>query len=256
LRLPPPHGLLESTARFLSCVLPVLVFGVLVITIALLALVVWWLQRHERQNRLESIDRSGELPPLSTSGLPDFSHLQRPAESPTTATVSTPAATAVEPGFVLTPPIARGNRLEAASSLWQDQVKKLKDNGEFELALVLCQQQFPKAQAFQQAAILLRLQMKQLLEQQQDITPFLARLYRCAVLADLFRSGASHKPLNPRQALKALASHEFQYQDVGHRHLKLLSKSDSRLLEQRWGEPASHLHAEHTLGPLWENLCR
>jgi hypothetical protein len=206
--------------------MPVLLFGVFVITALLLALVVWWLQRHERHNRLDSVERSGELPPLATGQMPDFSPLP-PALAPA-----------------------------AAANAWQDQVKKLKDNGEYELALVLCQQQFPKAQAFQQAAILLRLQMKQALDQQQDLNPLLVRLYRCAVLADLFRSGAALKPPNPRQALKGLATHEFPYLEVGHRQLKLLSKSDARLLEARWGEPRQHQHAETALGSQWENLCR
>ena len=158
--------------------------------------------------------------------------------------------------FELTQPATHADRSEPLTSAWQDQVKKLKDATEYETALVLCQQQFPKAQAFQQAAILLRLQMKQMLDLQQDINPLLVRLYRCAVLADLFRSGATHKPSSPRQALKGLATHEFHYQEVGHLHLKLLSKSDTRLLEQRWGEPRRHLHTETVLGSHWENLCR
>ncbi len=234
-----------------------LLFALIVITVAILALVVWWLQRHERRNRLESVERSGELPPLATGQLPDFSPMQKPLPAvavPSEKQASAPAA--ADSGFTLTPAPTRGNHHEPASNAWQDQVKKLKDNGEYELALVLCQQQFPKAQAFQQAAILLRLQMKLLLDQQQDLGPLLTRLYRCAVLADLFRSGAAHKPANPRLALKALATHEFHYQDVGHRQLKLLSKSDARLMEQRWGEPHQHQHAETMLGSQWENLCR
>ncbi len=211
-----------------------LLSGLVVLTVCLLALLVWWLQRHQRQNRLESVNRSGELPPLTTSQLPDFSRLQPPVPAPS----------------------APGKHPEPGSHAWQDQVKKLKDSAEYELALVLCQQQFPKAQAFQQAAILLRLQMKQLLERQQDLQPLLVRLYRCAVLADLFRSDAALKPVNPRQALKALAAHDFRYQEVGHRQLKLLSKSDARLLEARWGEPQQHQHAETALGSLWQNLCR
>ncbi len=237
-----------------------LLFGLIVIAVGLLALAVWWLQRHERQNRLESVERSGELPALSTSDLPDFARLQQPAAAPPPPANAAPAPTVAAPladaGFALAPPSTPSNRPEPAANAWQEQVKKLKDAAEYEPALVLCQQQFPKAQAFQQAAILLRLQMKQMLDQQQDINPLLVRLYRCAVLADLFRSGATHKPANPRQALKGLASHEFHYQEVGHRQLKLLSKSDTRLLEQRWGEPAQHQHAETVLAGLWENLCR
>lgn len=263
-----------------------MLFLVLIVIAGLLAAAVWWLQRNQARSLRESVERSRELPPLPTIDLPDFSQqptrsaLQGSSQGPVAAQseatppvpppsvvtplvvpaslsshpIPTPTTAESEALFTLTP--AQAEPGDSQSQLWQDQVKRLKDKGELELALVLCQQQFPKSQAFQQAAIVLRLQMKQELEQGQDIEPLLVRLYRCAVLSDLFRSNAPLKPANPRHALKSLAAHEFQYPRIGHRQLKLLSKSDIKLLENRWGHPPQHLHGEAALGSVWENICR
>ncbi|MES2606843.1 MAG: hypothetical protein V4603_18075, partial [Pseudomonadota bacterium] len=168
----------------------------------LLAAAVWWLQRNQARSLRETVERSRELPPLTTAELPDFapplskSSLQgslpsavhnapAPAASPPAQPVTTPVVpssltsafievpASVESEAILALKPAQTEPGESASQLWQDQVKLLKDKGELELALVLCQQQFPKSQAFQQAAIVLRLQMKQGLEQGQDIEPLL-----------------------------------------------------------------------------------
>ncbi len=224
-------------------------FVVVVLVAVLVATTLWWLQRQQVRSRTETIERSRELPPLSKEQLPDFTPAIKPAVAPpeppvpaianeTTAGITT--QTAPQP---------------AADIHWSDQVKRLKDSGDLNPALTLCQQQFPKAQAFQQAAIVLRLQMKQQLERRQDIAPLLVKLYRCAVMADLFRNGMTPKPMNARTAMKQLAAHEFDYQQIGHQQLKLLSKSDVRLLEQRWGIPVSHSHGEAVLGTLWDNIC-
>ena len=253
-----------------------MLFLLLIVVAGLLAVAVWWLQQNRQRNLRDTVERSRELPPLATSDLPDFGQPRPQAYAVTEASVPTrpvPETTSATP-TVSAPPAAplreaptqveaqsgpqpaKVDAADSQSQAWQDQVKRLKDKGELDLAMSLCQQQFPKAQAFQQAAILLRLQMKQQLEQGGDIEPLLTRLYRCAVLADLFRSNAAHKPANARHALKSLSPHEFLYQQIGHRELRLLSKSDVRLLENRWGAPAQHHHGEAALGDLWENLCR
>jgi hypothetical protein len=220
-----------------------LLFALIVVLAAFLAAAVWWLQRQNRQTLRDSIDRSSELPPLAAFELPEF---LRPA------TPTGPAA----PEFTLTPPEPKPVRTDPAAhgNIWQDQVKHLRETGNLEAGLALCQQHFPKSQAFQQAAILLRLQMKQVLERRQDIAPLLVELYRYAALADLFRSTAPLRPANPLQAFRAVVAVEFPYQQLGHHELKLLSKSDSKLLEQRWGQPARHQHAEAVV-TQWESLC-
>jgi hypothetical protein len=241
-------------------------FVVVVLAAILLAATLWWLQRQQVRGRAETVERSRELPPLSKEQLPDFRpgaqaagySSSPPGTGPTGTGVATASSVDLSASTTstATPRATTTSAQQALVSPWQDQVKQLKDSSDLDTALALCQQQFPKSQAFQQAAIVLRLQMKHRLEHRADIGPLLAKLYRCAVLADLFRNGVTPKPSNPRAALKQLAGHEFDYRQVGHQQLKLLNKSDILLLEQRWGKPYGHSHAEAVLGTEWENICR
>ncbi len=225
-------------------------FVFVLLVAALLGATLWWLQRQQKRGRAENIERSRELPPLSKEQLPDFTPIAKPATAPPQSSV--PGIVNETSADITTKAVPQ----PAAAIHWPDQIKLLKDSADLNAALTLCQQQFPKAQALQQAAIVLRLQMKQQLDRHQDIAPLLAKLYRCAVMADLFRIGVVPKPANARAAMKQLATHEFDYQQIGHQRLKLLNKSDIRLLEQRWGKPVSHSHSEAVLGALWDNICR
>jgi hypothetical protein len=226
----------------------VAVLFVLIFSVGLAA-AIWWLRRNQQRQRSELVELSSELPPLKTANIPDF----------TKATTASPFPTA--PPMPSKPPAAtteeRPEKPEKTVSLaWLDLVKQLKERQELETALTLCQQQFPKAQAFQQATIIIRMQIKLGLEKQQDINPLLTKLYRCAVFADLFHNPLSPKPQNPRLAMTNLAGHEFSYAEIGHHELKLLSKSDVRLLEERWGLSPQHSRPEAVLGSLWQTLCQ
>ena len=84
----------------------------------------------------------------------------------------------------------------------------------------------------------------------------LRELYHTAALADLFRTSSSHKPQDPQAALAAVRTRKFTYAELGHARLKLLNKSDVRALEQLWGAPPVHRHAEDVLGDDWLAWCR
>jgi hypothetical protein len=230
----------------------VAVLFVLIVSVGLAA-AIWWLRRNQQRQRSELVELSSELPPLTPSNIPDFAKaasstpfpIAPPMPSKPTPSNATPAATATE------------EKSEKTVSLaWLDLVKKLKERQELETALTLCQQQFPKSQAFQQATIIIRMQIKLGLEKQQDVNPLITKLYRCAVFADLFHNPLSLKPQNPRLAMTNLAGHEFSYAEIGHHELKLLSKSDVRLLEERWGLPQQHSRPEAILGNVWQTLCQ
>lgn len=237
----------------------------LLLIVALLTLtagIIWALHRNQLRRQVEVVDRIKDLDPLESMVLPDFAPAQTAntsaerfaAEALATDVASPiePAAVSVAPATTATAPTQNGTEAVA----WQDRVKQLKDQGELEQAVQLCQQNFPKAQAFQQAAVVLRLQIRQQLDHGQDAQNLADKLYRCAIFADLFRSGVHLKPLNPRRAMQALGSSEFPYAQIGHQQLKLLTKSDVKLLEQLWGKAERHAHAENVLGAQWEDLCR
>lgn len=139
---------------------------------------------------------------------------------------------------------------------WQEQVRQLREQGKEQAALALCRLQFPRIQAFQQAALILRHLVRNRLEANQDAGSELRELYRSAVMADLYRSGNPVKPRDPRHALQQLLQREFDYQSIGTGELRLLTKSDVRHLEQLWGRPAQHRHAEYCKALDWPTLCK
>jgi hypothetical protein len=144
----------------------------------------------------------------------------------------------------------------AATEQWQEQLRQLRDAGQIDAALQLCRQLFPRIQAFQQAAVLLRQQIRTQLEQHQDARRQLRELYRIAVMADLYRSSNPQKPRDARHTLQQLLQLEFDYRSIGTRHLRLLTKSDIRHLEQLWGRPEAQRHAEDCPGLDWAGLCK
>lgn len=144
----------------------------------------------------------------------------------------------------------------ATNDNWLTRIRSLRDSGQLDAALAASRAQFPKTQAFQQAAIILRQQIREALEKFQPADSLLLELYHTAALADLFRTSSSHKPRDQQAALDAVRGHAFLYTALGHLRLKLLNKSDVRALEQLWGAPPVHRHTEDLLGEEWLKWCR
>lgn len=196
-----------------------------VLALAVLGGCIWLLHRIQLRRTVENADLTAPLEALDASPLPDFA-----------GTPSQPAA--------------------AAGDTWLAQIRSLRESGQLDAALGLSKAHFPKTQAFQQAAIILRQQIREGLEQFQPVETPLKELFHVAALADLFRSSSSHKPQDPLAALAAVRNLSFHYAAIGHQRLKLLNKSDVRALEQLWGSPAAHRHVEEVLGEDWLKWCR
>lgn len=194
---------------------------VLLLLFAFLGACIWFLHRIQRRRTVETVERTAPLPALDPSQGLDF---------------SSGSAT--------------------ANDHWQGQIRTLRDSGRLDAALTLSKAHFPKTQAFQQAAIVLRQQIRHTLDHFQPADTLLLELFRTAALADLFRTSSSHKPLDPMAALAAVRDLPFSYAAIGHLRLKLLNKSDVRALEQLWGNPAAHRHVEDVLGETWLHWCR
>lgn len=222
----------------------------IVMLATLLAGIILFLHRSQQQNRREVVDRSAPL------AIPDIELPASPANR---------SAMPASPGE--TPAQARSTRTGSAVDIpaitdsagvgnWLDHVKRLREKGDVDGALHLCQTHFPRVQAFQQAALILRQQIRELVEQHRPVNAELKQLYQVAVFADLFRNSNPHKPRDPQAAFAAFAAFDFDYQRHGTRHLRLLTKSDIRHFEQLWSRPQSHLHAEDVLGEQWQQQCR
>jgi hypothetical protein len=190
---------------------------------------IWVLHRNQQRNALEIAERSAPLPGVEESSLTELR--QEPEQ---------------EPGA--------GNGEELRSN-WQLELRALKEQGNLDEAIAVCRAHFPRMQAFQQAAVIHRQQIRLAIESQAPVNTILEALYRVAVLADLYRSDNPIRPTDPDATLEMLEPHAFPYKDIGFRHLKLLNKSDIRHLQQLWGNPERHRHGEEALGETWALAC-
>jgi len=209
--------------------------------VLLIAGIIFLLHKSQQENRNEVVDRTA---PLATPDL-DFHSPQAVA----------PAVVAAVTAEDESKPSAMGETTEEPEN-WLDQVKRLRELDDLAGALRFCEQQYPRIQAFQQAAVILRQLIRNMIEQHKPVVAEVRQLYRIAVLADLFRNSNPLKPREPLVALASLLTLEFEYKSIGTRLLRLLTKSDIRHLEQLWGKPLTHQHAEETLGTKWQELCR
>lgn len=187
----------------------------------LVTLLIRFLHAAQAKKSRESADQSDPLPPLTDSEpqAPDFS---------------------LEPGPAVMPAASPG------TGAWQDEVKALRDAGQFREALALCNRQYPKMLAFRQTLITLRSQLKQT-EAAPDAS--LEDIYRTALLADLARATRelSQTTEDIKATLPALDDARRYWPAVGYEKLDLLTKTDRNLLVRHWGAPKSHLHVSELL---------
>src|SRR5690606_23914353 len=181
---PPPKALLECRLRGRRCMPMYLIWTVM--AAVLLAGIILFLHKSQQQNRREVAERSAPLAGLEG----DFR-------------ISTPPATADEYIPVIAP-AGTGNN-------WLNQVKRLREKGDADAALALCEQHFPRVQAFQQAALILRQQIRERVEQHRPAHDCIRELYRVAAFADLFRSNNPHKPRDPQAAWQSLSALDFDH---------------------------------------------
>lgn len=232
----------------------------IVIVATLLAGIILFLHRSQQQNRRDVVERSTPLaipdvllPPQVADKAPAAVPRAMPHGRDTVPDGLLPPTTRTQPAAAPDIPTLADS---STGGNWLGQIKRLREKGDADGALQLSQAHFPRMQAFQQAAIILRQQVRELVEQHRPVHAELKLLYRTAVFADLYRSSNPYKPRDPESAYLAIATREIDYQRHGTRQLRLLTKSDIRHLEQLWGRPQSHLHAEEVFGEQWQQLCR
>lgn len=231
----------------------------IVMAAVLLVGIILFLHKSQQQNRREVAERSAPLAGLEGDfrvGSPAPVAVPPPRQPVPAreAVIAMPAPDNPSPAATDDdiPVMAASN----AGNHWLNQVKRLREKGDSDAALALCEQYYPRVQAFQQAALILRQQIRERVEQHRPANDCIRQLYRVAALADLYRSNNPLRPRDPQAAWNTVAGQDFDYQRLGTRELRLLTKSDIRHLEQLWGRPVAHLHAEEVLGEQWQLLCR
>ena len=237
-------------------------FILIIIAVASTAGLIWWLHRNERHRRLHNAELLAPLPaadpnslqfddawepiraglaepkqntmPLSTDSEPEVNPLEPENQAAIENLVLslTPTPSALHPFPASTTPPSGGN--------WQDQLRAFRDAGALGAALTLARAHFPRSHALQQAAVILRQQLRQGIDRKQPVNHLVRELYDVALTAALPRNKAA-------PTLDAFGPNsEERYRLIGYEHLKLLTKNDVRYLRQLWGEPERHLSPERT----------
>ena len=187
-------------------------FILLLLLLTITVLVILVLRKNQQKHTKETVDRTAPLPALGNNTLPDFA-----------------------------PPPASSAPVKVMEN-WQVQIKNLRASQRYDDALDICRSQYPRAQAIQQAAIILRQKIKISQKSNTSYELVLQSLYSLAALADIYSNGPRHKSLAVGQVLAILENLKQKYLLLGYQKLKLLNKSDARLLEQAWGKPDAHRH--------------
>lgn len=221
--------------------------------LGLLVALVFALHHYQLSAAQSQVDRSLPLPPIGTGagqrhtrsiGLADGGHLESnvaPPRQPATPAAEMPA---------VRPP--EGN--------WLEQVNELKRQGRRAEALAVCRKAFPLWSAYQQASLILRAEIKSELAAGRSPAAGLKELYQLAAVAGLLHDRVKGLPSLTAAQLKHLDLSRVQalpmpYGDIGYLSLRLIKKSDIKLLLELWGKPDSHLSPREFHRDFWAQLA-
>ncbi|MGB4248200.1 MAG: hypothetical protein WBJ75_10820 [Pseudohongiellaceae bacterium] len=202
-------------------------FLVIISAIALLTLIVYALHKFQQKEKEESVDRNSPLPPLPLHQTLDdaVSDKDRPS----------------------------------ADKDWQLLVKELKEGGQIRQALDVCMAAYPQMGAFKQACVLLRAEVRDARRRGASPQESLAELYRVSAMAALFHEKVPGTPVIPANVLKNIKYADFRhllmpYKDLGYAHLKLLTPTDLKIMDEIWGAPNNHRHVREFHEAAWSQV--
>ncbi|MEZ5492119.1 MAG: hypothetical protein R3F50_17690 [Gammaproteobacteria bacterium] len=142
---------------------------------------------------------------------------------------------------------------------WQEQVQELKKQDRLDDALKLCQEQLPLWSAYQQASLIHRARLKLLSQEGRDIEGELKELYDIAAKASFLHDRVKGLPNLPLSQLKRVdldevESLEMPYEQIGYNELRLIKKTDIKLLLEKWGKPQAHIKPRELHAETWKSL--
>ena len=149
---------------------------------------------------------------------------------------------------------------DPAGEGWQEQVAELKKQDRLDEALLLCTNAFPLWSAYQQASLIHRARIKQLNQSGEDLSRELKALYTLAAKASFLHDRAKGLPNLSLAQLKALDltpvdALDMPYDQIGYTELRLIKKTDIKLLLDLWGKPATHTKPREFHADAWKDLC-
>ncbi|HBX36501.1 MAG TPA: hypothetical protein DEG76_04040 [Pseudohongiella sp.] len=251
-----------------------LVFFSLVLSLALVCAIAYVLHRHQQRARVDAVERERSLPPLDVE-VPELEPeaAQSPTEESETSTeepeqrVTETATTDPEPA----PEVEKESREQnhankseqeaspspaALAGDWKQLAQSLKNQGDYDAALSACNVAWPQLQGYQQAAIIARAAARAATEESR--ADWLQTLYRLAAEASLLHDKVPGVPdlkwqsLSQRFTAEQIAQIELPWRELGHEHMRLLNKTDSRQMVDLWGEPERQQSAKAYHRSLFE----
>lgn len=233
-------------------------FVSIVLALSLLGLIVYGLHKYQTMEVEYQVDRTMPLPPIDG---------ENPGKAETASKRSGLAPKPQRSRIRNTRPRQEKSRNNKQSSAkhnggsrpnWQEQVAQAKDAGQFQQAHEICQQHYPLWGAFNQACIALRAQLKTENLPSDEFESLLARLYRTAAIAELLHDKsdqAEHFKLHQLKSipLSELEALEFPYQRLGYAQLRLIRKSDVKMMLAAWGRPDAHEYPRTLHEDWWES---
>lgn len=225
----------------------------LILALLLTAAIVIALHRFQENSRANAADREQGLPPLQLEDQPSSSRYlddkdEKPVES---GSEEAPPDTEEEPSQQV------GDEIQLAEadtprptppSDWKQHSQQLKEAGNYEAALEACQSAWPQWQSYQQAAVIMRAAIRSTDQNDRDI--WLNRLYQLAAEAGFLHDKIDGLPQANWQTLARqfkpadLNAMRFDWQELGYRDMRLLTKTDIRQMTTNWGEPDKHQSAK------------
>lgn len=228
-------------------------FFSIVITVVLLGITVYGLHRYQTMEVEYTVDRSMPLPPLD-----DEERAETPERPATRKQDEQEAAAAQAPRLA---PAKSEPLPEPRSENWLERVASLKKSGDMDQALALCEDEFPLWGAYNQACIILRTQIRNATPDSAHENALLNRLYRLAAIAELLHDKSPQSAHYTQAQLKeldltALKELEFPYAQLGYAHLRLIRKSDIKLMQARWGKVHEHGLPREYCQDWWETFTQ
>jgi len=210
----------------------------------------------EQEQRSPELSPSPELPNSSELlDSPDPSHSAEPSHSLHQPPATAGKATVERPD---THAEATDKKVSPAQS-WQDQVAYLKRHNQLTQALAVCEAEYPLWGAYSQACIVIRALLKEAQDDADNLQPIAEKLYQVATQAELLHEKTPDlPPLSTNQLkklmLEQLTDFDMPYQKIGYTQLRLLKKTDIKLLTQLWGEPHNHVSPRAHCQAQWQPL--
>lgn len=230
-------------------------FFSILLAVMLLGITVYGLHRYQTMEVEYTVDRSMPLPPLKDSDEQGSDGAEllpttTPPESKSARTRKSP-----QPKPASAPPAGQ----KSAGKTWLQRVAELKKDDRLDEAVSICQQEFPLWGAYNQACIIERLRLKQAGGNAEQEQAFLERLYRLAATAELLHDKSEETEAVPLSQLRRLdldsvEELDFPYRELGYAHLRLVRKSDIKLMLAHWGRPAGHLLPREYHRDWWQRV--